>query len=278
MLDFFWTSREKKFATGFFAAYLIFFLIIILASDTKNIFSDTIYVFSAFIAFLSGIYTLYFYGINNPRGRVLLYISSGLLLWFIAESIWVFLDFFSFEKPYPSIADAFFILAYPLFFIGLIKEARIGKINWKSNRLIPLISTASVLGLIVFYFGIYAAYDPAADALSNLFSIFYGIGDLFLILVGVIILSLAMDYKKGKLFVPWLSIMLGFLSILVADIFFSIYEESYIEGVGSIIKIDLLWTLGYLLIGYGLTLIGLSLKEMRNKLIENIKKRKRPTK
>ena len=62
-------------------------------------------------------------------------------------------------------------------------------------------------------------------------------------------------------------IMLGFFVILVADIFFSIYEESYIEGMGNIIKIDILWTAGYLFIGYGLTLIALSLKEARDKLI-----------
>lgn len=278
MFTSFLASKEKKAATLFFCAYFLVYLAINLFSGTKNLLADTLYVFSALIAFLAGIYTVNFYGINNPRGRALIYISSGLLLWFIAEATWVFLDFFSPIKPYPSIADAFFILAYPLFFIGLAKEAKIGKINWKPERIMSLAPLTSVLGLAVFYFGVYTAYDPGQDAISNLFSIFYGIGDLILLLIGTMSLFIILDYRKGKLFVPWIMIMLGFFSILVADIVFSIYENSYIDGNSSIIKIDILWTSGYLLIGYGLTLIALSLKEMRSKLIELLSNKKRPIK
>ena len=231
---------------------------------------DTPYVFSSFLAFLTGCYAIYFYGLNSPRGKVMLYIVTGIFLWFIAETIWVLLDLFMFESPYPSIADIFFILAYPLIFIGLVKEVLIGKINWNAERIVPIFFVASLLSFLVFYFGVYSAYDPSTDGLSNMFSIFYGVGDLFLLIVSALIVFIIWDYRKGKLFLPWLFILLGFFSILVADIIFSIYEKEYIEGSGGIIKIDLLWTGGYLLLATGFSLIAISLKEMRLKILENL--------
>lgn len=276
MFTFFLSSKSKRAAVLFFGAYFILYLFINLLSSSKNLLADTLYVFSALIAFLAAVYTVYFYGINNPRGRALLYIALGILLWFFAEATWVFLDFFSQTAPYPSVADVFFILAYPLFFIGLAKEAQIGKISWKPDRILPLVALASVLGLVVFYFGVYTAYNAAQDTISNLFSIFYGVGDLILLIVGVLSLFIILDYRKGRLFAPWIMIMLGFFSILVADIIFSVYEDSYIEGGGNIIRIDIFWTSGYLLIGFGLTLISISLKEMRSKLIASLNNKKRP--
>ncbi len=263
----------------FFGGYFIFFLLTVLVTGGKSLLPDTLYVFSALIATLVGLLVVKLYGFKHPRGQVLLYFSTGLFLWFIAEATWVFLDFFSLEKPYPSIADIFFILAYPLLFIGLVKEIRIGKIRWKSQRTLPIIAIATILGLLVFYFGVYSAFNPEDDAISNVFSIFYGLSDLILLFAGLLIIFVIVDYRQGKLFAPWLSILAGIFLTLIADVIFSIYEEAYMQNDFWVTKIDLLWTGGYLFIGYGLALIALSLKEMREKIIANLngnKKKKRP--
>ncbi len=274
MLAEFFASSEKKIVGLFFTLYFLGFLVINLFWPQKNLMADTLYVFSTLLSVLTGIYAIYYYGIANPRGRALTYITAGAFCWLLAESIWVFLDFFLLESPYPSVADAFFILAYPLIFIGLIKEIAVGKFEWKEKRVLPILGITALLSLLVFYFSVYLAYDPKEDAIFNLFSCFYGVGDLLLLIASALIVLVIWDYRQGKLFFPWLFVASGFIAILIADILFSLNEKEYVEGITGIIKIDLFWVAGYLMIGYGLALIGLSLKEMREKIVAKLIKKK----
>jgi hypothetical protein len=195
--------------------------------------------------------------------------SLGVFFWFLGDFIWFILEYFLNKNPFPSIADYFYLAAYPLLLIGLILEIRSNVLTWTHSKVIAAISLSLLFGFVVFYFGILKAYNPLETLLSNVIAITYGVGDLILIIFTIIIFMVAVGYQKGKLFFPWLSILVGFTLILAADILFAVFREEY-EDFTSIRNIDLGWITGFLFIGFGFFSIGKTLKEVRKKLIGKI--------
>lgn len=242
-----------------FSLFLFIFFLVssayVLGIEKHAIINQTLFLIFPILATLTGLLALKTYGLNNATGKSLFLITTGLFFWAVGEIVWyIFKNLLNID-PFPSIADGFFILGYPFIVIGLYKEFKkahpkptsLHRILPVSYTLIALLLTASVL-----YFGVYSAYDSTADFLNNMIAISYGIGDLFLIINLLFVLSMIQAYSGGRLAAFWKAITLGFLLFLVADIIFAIYNIEYTENIKPYIYIDLLWMAGYLSLAYAL--------------------------
>ena len=182
--------------------------------------------------------------IHRPQRAWIWYLlAGGMSLWLIGDGIFNGITILAGSVPYPSAADPFFILAYPLFGAALIfawkKRAR----GSRSGVMVDaaIITFAASLVSYIFLMRPYLE-DPTATFLAKLVSISYPIGDLFLL--GVIIPMVGGGGRRSlssRFLMTWLTLL------VVSD---AIYSAMVIHGsyqFGS--WIDAGWIIGYILLG-----------------------------
>ena len=219
------------------------------------------------IAVFCGIYAVKTYDLNNPHAKAIAIMSLGVFFWFIGEFIWFIFEYFLNKDPFPSIADFFYLTAYPILLIGLFTELKTNKTSWDFKKAIAGAFFVIVFSVLVFYFGIYLAFDPEETFINNLVAIAYGLGDLILMVFALNILMIALGYKKGRLCLPWYYLLAGFFALLSADLLFAVYRKEYEEFLAPYRLLDLGWTAGFLLIAYGFYNIGFEVKKAAEKLL-----------
>lgn len=227
---------------------------------------NIIYLSFPLIAAIAGICVVKIYGIKNNHGKSFLFMTFGLLLWLMGEGTWVIIEYWLKTEIYPSVGDVFFLLGYVMIFVAFLREIKISKISLKPLKSIVFIICSLIIASLVFYFEIFLVYNQNVAFWENFFNLFYGVGDLLLILSVLFILLQTFEFWKGNLFWPWLSIFLGFAFYLLADIIYSIYLKQYISIIWIYRQIDLLWMAGYLLISCGLFDIEQSIKDIRKSI------------
>lgn len=236
--------------------FLMCLLVYLLFPDIGNYSGPTeaIFVLSSFMPVLALIYTLKIYGFDRGHGKALFFIFLSFAALFIGEVIWAIYDFLDVD-PFPSIADYFYILSYPLLFIGLFEELEMSKVKWSSNSRLSKVLMGLVgffLVVLVFYFGIYLAYDPEVTLFENVVAMLYSVGDLVLIGLALFVLRIMNEFQGGLFFYSWLSVFIGLFLTLIADIAFSIYNAPYEEGIFVYnVILDGVWMAAYLSFAYG---------------------------
>jgi hypothetical protein len=218
-----------------------------------------------------GIYWLRLgFSITSPRSRTFLFLTAGIGYWFLGEVIFDYYQYIVKIDPFPSIADAFYLFAYPLLLLGLINEVITSQVQWRKlhrGLLFLFVSLSLVLGVLVFYFGVFQAYNPTVSLLSNAIVMSYGLGDLLLLTATLFVLLLAWEFRGGKLSRVWLFFFLSFLLNLIADILYAVYEVEY-ESLVWFYKsaIDTFFMGSYLLFAYAMFDFGLSILDAFTKI------------
>ncbi|MFZ2125100.1 MAG: hypothetical protein WA087_03935 [Candidatus Saccharimonadales bacterium] len=242
---------------------LIIFLAIFLATsaayflmpEAEVISTGVLYLVFPVGAALIGLYASRIYGFNSANGRALILITGGLVCWGVAEIITYVLDNFLTDfNTFPSIDNAFLLLASPIFGAGIYQGYVTAGIKLKlvkKSLLAMVLSASLILTVLVVYFGIYLVYDPEADILSNIVLVGLGLSDLVLIILSLFTILVASEYKGGKLASFWKTMALGFFLFLIADVWFAIYGNIYTEDIYGIL-IELTWIAGYMVLAFGM--------------------------
>lgn len=241
-------------------------------SDLNYIISTIFYLSASTIAVMAGIYAVKQYGLKSTRGKALLFITLGLAGWMGGEYLWSVFELILDIDPFPSFADVSYIVAYPLLFIGLLFEIGLGKIDWSLKKILVLSVSVIIFALITIYFGIYLAYDVEATFIENLFAIFYGVGDLILVAISLLLLVLSLEYKGGKMFYPWLFVFAGMICMWLADIGFAVYVDEYKESLGVTVILDHLWIASYFFLTYGLFNMAFIVNQIKTSLLHKLEK------
>lgn len=217
---------------------------------------EMLYLLPPFFAVIAGIVALHTFGLGSRRSVSLLLLTAGISYWFFGETLFYYYEYVLHVNPYPSAADFFYVLAYPMLFAALVNEIQLARIDWKhlSKPTLFLFSLVAFLFAgFVGYFGIYQAYAVDEPFLSNVVAISYGIGDLFLILATILLLVLVWEFRGGKLSRVWLLLFISFLFTLVADILFALYNREYTMQVWFYKSLlDSFWMAGYLFFAFAL--------------------------
>lgn len=198
---------------------------------TNVLIRDGLYISTVFISVLAGMYAISRFGFKNARGLALICFTLGLvslLLGNLAFEYYYIID--KNNIPFPSLSD-FFSLSYYVFFLAaLIIEVKLAHVNWKkiNIRILILPIILSIIStIVVYYIGIYKAYDPTVDLFSNIVNIAYGVGDLILIIISLFLLVLVKEYQGGKMSRILLILLISLLFEIVGDIFLAFYMTQY---------------------------------------------------
>ena len=90
------------------------------------------------------------------------------------------LDLVLHRQPFPSVADAFYLAAYPLLGAGLVVFTGRGAISWGGRLEVAIFATSMALPLWVLVAGP-VLEDPAVTALATFCDLAYPAGDLLLL-------------------------------------------------------------------------------------------------
>ncbi len=243
------------------------FYIAQLGSFKHPMFTGGLFLLPPALAVACGLYALRVYGWSSAYGKVVAFLTAGLACWLIGEVLFYLFQFVFHTNPFPSVADVFYLVAYPLLFIGLIKAVAANNIKPSDfDRFFYVMAGifGAVLAFIVGYFGIFQAYSAGEPLLNNLIAMAYGVGDLILIVPTIFILKAALGFRGGKLFYSWMLIFFSLLAIMAGDILFAIYNQQYKALDPAYSLIDLTWTAGYLLFAYSFFFTARTVKDLQS--------------
>ncbi|MDH3677746.1 MAG: histidine kinase [Nitrosopumilus sp.] len=170
-------------------------------------------------------------------------LGIAYLMIFLGEVTYLSYDLFLGIEPYPSIADVFFFLQYPLALSYLILNIRFFA-SFSSKNIVLLIAIPI---LITVAYGEIALQEIGEAG----FDFFYG-----LIFVASASLLLAFSilattiFRKGVVEKAWMILVMGILSLTMGDVWYY-----YLELLGDfdlIHPVNIFWYAGYWIIIYSL--------------------------
>lgn len=196
--------------------------------------------------------------LQSSIGRAIFYLSAGLFSWGAGGMIWAYYNFFEeISAPYPSFADIGFILAIPLWIIGIVNLSRATGAKFGLKQMkgrIYLIAIPIVVTLISYYLLIVVAREGnLVYSLDNYFEMFfdlaYPLGDVAVLTVALLIFGLSFNYFGGRYKLAIAAIIIGFILMYVADFVFSYTTtvETFYNGNWG----DYLFTLALFFITFG---------------------------
>ena len=178
---------------------------------------------------ISIILTLKLFKQGNSRFNAFVFFTIGASLWFIAEQIWTIYDVYH-TDPFPSIADIFYLSAYPffiIFFLISLKPIRknISKKIWLFSF---ILSFAFCIPSIIACLDSLQTND-SLDVTAKSIALSYPILSSFQ-LVPVVVGIMFLAKKDVSYF--WMLLLFGFLIYCISDTFFlfSQLNNSYYDG------------------------------------------------
>lgn len=239
-------SRRNLIITSLaiLVAYYFASFILLKLGDSWQIFLDTVYILSPLLATILGFQAVKIFGLNK-QGMPVLFLTLGIASYLIAEIIFVIINNFLTIPTTPSVADFFYLIAYPLFFIGLMKKILSEGVGFSFKKNFIFLILAIIFIALFSYFSIYSGFDPEANFWQNVILISYGIGDIILSICCLFIIIITYEYEGGRMSYSWLILTMSFLFTLFGDLLFAIYPEQYESMVSFKVIIDTIFMLSY---------------------------------
>jgi hypothetical protein len=181
-------------------------------------------------------------GLQNFVGKGLLFlgISSGLnLLGYIS---WDYISLLQgIDVPYPSVADAAWMLAVPAAIIGISFLLRIYHPQIKARFIIEAVAMAAVMSAVIIYFIGWPDLTESTFT-AGFFDIFYTLTDVFWLSLAFITLRIA----GGRIFKGLLVYTVAIVILAIGDILYAIRSANETYFYGDISDTTLL--IGWLLV------------------------------
>lgn len=242
---------------GFFIVFYLFAFITYWLKPwgtANQLLENLVYLTAPLLAVIAAAYLALTYGITRSKSLMFFSLTTGLLFLFLGEALYVYFDFVLKERPFPTIADIFYLMSYPFVLLAIFSESRfmhntLEKANLRSGAIYGVIFL--MLAAVVFWFGIVKAYSVEEPILNNIISTSYGAGDLLIISGAMYLLFLAGNIRLSAETYLWTGIVAGFGCITAADILFAEFNEVYLSGNFLAKNImDSFWMLGYTTIAF----------------------------
>lgn len=227
-----------------------------------------VYTIAPASAVVGGWLTVKEYGWQSTAGRIYFTITLGLTGWFIGEVLWTYFDLIAKVDPFPSIADWFYFFAYIPLGVGLIWQYKFLRQTIRTRLpytlRILLTMVAILFSGIALYFGVFESIQPDYTVFENGVAMSYGVADIVLVLLGLVITIVTIEMRGGKFAGAWWWFLSGIFCTFVADIGFAMFTPEYESALGYYRPaLDTLWIVGYIVMGYGLGRFGWLVRDLQ---------------
>jgi diguanylate cyclase (GGDEF)-like protein/PAS domain S-box-containing protein len=171
-------------------------------------------------------------------------IGAGILAWGFGQAAWTYMELvLGMDRPFPSLADAGYMLMIPLMFAGLITLPGNGRQG--HGRLTIGLDAFIIMACVatVSWFGVLGPIYVKADVswAEKFFGLVYPAGDVLLLFALIGGLARGWFARRNPVVAP---LMLGIGLFITADLGFAALTVNNTYQSGSLI--DLGWPLGFL--------------------------------
>jgi len=191
------------------------------------------------------------FGAGNPIRPAWLFLGLGLAATLLGQTVLAFSQFSpSASTPFPSLADVFFLLGYPLFVAALVSFGRAYEAagfpvgtraaRWTTGGVVAtvgLVAAAVVLRPIVL---------KAAPPLAKSLNVAYPVLDLAVFVPAVLLLRASLPLRGGQVWKAWAAILAGFLFMSAGDVLFAYFQVLNVTGVDPLVHVTFLLSYGFL--------------------------------
>lgn len=195
---------------------------------------------------------------SSAIGRAVLCLSAGLITWALGTFIFAYFNLQGTEVPYPSWADAAYIVSWPLWGLGMIYLSQATGARFglrKPGGKVVLLAIPILVIMISYYLLVVVARAGSVtsneSALKIFFDLAYPIGDVVILALATLVYGLSFEFLGGRYKPAIYIILAGFVANYLADFSFSYtttLETFYVAG-----WVDGLFTVAMFLLSMGVT-------------------------
>lgn len=250
-----------------FAWWISIFIRGLVDSQENYYFGFALGVFTIILGIIGFLKSKAWGSFESYIGKVVIFLSLGFMFWGIGSIIIAYYNIFlSQAYPYPSIADLFYIISWPLWLVAIsyLSKAIGIKLQFKTfkNKLISFL--VFIVTILISYYLLFPLarggfYIQTDDLLRLFFDFAYPLGDMLIITSSILLFVSSINYLGGLFKYPILFIIFGFFLNYTSDILFSYFNTVGIYHVGG--WIDMLYLITFFSLGLG---VGLFDKEILN--------------
>jgi len=181
--------------------------------------------------------------VNRPAlSRPWYLMAVGQFLWVTGDAIYTWFEDVLDIAPFPSIADAFYLGAYPVLVLGLCLLIRGRRPQRDRGALLDSAIVTAGLGLLSWVVLLRATIATSEDSVvAAAVAAAYPVGDIML--AGALVWMLTSPGGRSAS----LRLLLGAITLLIVGD--TLYLARSLFGAGDSYSIDFLWLLGYVLWG-----------------------------
>lgn len=237
------------------------FIIYCTSINGKFNYTNYILIFNSSIAAGFALFLLSKQRFDKVRARIHAAVAIGLTLWLCANITWTIYENMFEVLPVLSIADCFWLAAYPFFAYSLYMTCKefYKKLHSKKVVLTVLCSSITFIVCIVpFTFNLFNLSVFETPRGIAMFSVLIAYPILNTILIVPAITLLKVFRKEKDWSVPWICESLSLLSLIVADSWFAIiflthltkqiwYSSFFLIDHYLVISAGLIWSIKFLI-------------------------------
>ena len=181
-------------------------------------------------------------------------LSSGLIALFLGQACFVFYQFVQrIEVPFPSAADVFFVVSYPLLIAALAMFLRAYKVSGfpigPASERLWLAAGVTVVCLAIGYPILMPLVREPGEPLETILNLLYPILDFLLLVPAVLLIRISLRFRGGAVWKVWATLLAGFVFLCAADTLFAYFSQ--LDRADLVDLVDATYLLAYGLLGLG---------------------------
>jgi hypothetical protein len=183
-------------------------------------------------------------GTKSDFGKAWLCLAVFIILWFVAERIWMMYELVYQTDPWPSEADIFWLAGYPMYFAFTFFYLK----PFKKSISFPTIITVCGLTMMLAAFMVYhsSVQEEGLGTYDAVLGLTYPVTDALTLIP--IILGLILFFR-GQVHFLWSCMLIGMLFFVISDYGFYFLSLSGDYYSGSYVDIPYLWAYLFFLVG-----------------------------
>lgn len=189
-----------------------------------------------------------------------LFIGLGSFYWALGQLTWTYYESIrAVEVPYPGLADAGYLVAYPCLAVGVMLlvcgSAPVDLTSLLRSASLLLTSALAVggAGVLLWYFLMQPLWLQPSDPVEKVIGLAYPLCDMVALFSAAILVQMAIAMRRRILRCSLGLLAGGLVLLALGDAIFTYYNLKEIYQTGS--WFDWMFSLGWLLIGYAALLL-----------------------
>ncbi len=215
-----------------------------ISKEAATVFTNWIFVPIPGALVVLSILSVKRHGITGNHGKAWISFAIFSVLWFMAEQVWMVLELFYHQKPFPSSADIFYIAGYPAYFVFAMLYIR--PVKDGVTRKIIVVSILIAIGVLVPNLYMTFENNSDEDQLSTVLAAFYPVADAIVLVPALVGVAL---FFGGKVNFPWSLMLLGIIIEVIADTGFQYFSLDNSVYTGHPVDILFLWSYIFFVFG-----------------------------